>query len=282
MSDEQLFQGKLSILDIMYCQLIKKEITSTLQYLIGYYLKKDIYFSQYGQYHSSINQLTQWAFDLFFLLKFSCFPEEMLFNFLKIDKYNLSILSSQPYTKLLSYCLFQSIDRAIIAFGNNTKSILSTIISYLRQGVNGLIQFLFMFNEGFTYYNWIDYLFNIVTINKGNNNITFKIQQVALFSMYLLFKYSAHCITQVNNNYSITSMRQLPPPQKKQELNNLKGKCPICTSIISTTKIVTKCCGVIFCINCIEKYCLQNDKCMICDNYIHKSSLIKLYDSNTL
>lgn len=272
MSDGLLSQTKLSLLDFIYCKLIKKEISSSLNYIIMSFLKQDNFLSQFMEYHSLMNQFSQWIVDSFFIFKFSCTPEEIIFNFIKINKSTALPLKSS--NKLYAYCLFQFIDRLLSILIHNTHYEHRTILSILWQGTNLFLTFLYRFKTDFFFQNWIDYLFNIITIKKGNNISNFN--KVILFSLCLFLKYSERSYNK--SNQTITKIKKIPPLQKRQDGMHLKGKCPICLTNILTSKIAIKCCGFIFCKNCIEKYVLKNEKCMICNNYIHLSSLIQLYD----
>lgn len=278
---------------------ITRDITETI---INKNKKTQKYFSKYINISSYISYN---LINNIFLHYYSSSLTDCLFNLIRISSYNnnmpLSSIESISLSKTL-YLITKFIE-PIILEKIRKKNFGITIIKGIKLS-NIVMKLLYMIKDDFMYTDLIDYLFGIMTINKGKNNDNIDIY---LSFVYFFVIIGVKCYNKMkeielkkeNENKRIIKIinekrknEVMPPPgiefyklRNKNFVNLInknKGLCLICNKIFNSPTAI-KCCGGVYCYKCINNYLIINQKCFLClqpFNYESKEMdnlLIKIY-----
>ena len=239
-----------------------------------------------------------------FIKYYSSSLTDSLFNLLKISIYNNKLpISSVKFFSFskIGYTLTKFIEPLALE-----KLKCSHLGKFIFQGfkfINIGLKLLYILNEDFFYTDLVDFIFGIVTINKGKpNSINIYLSFIYFFIIIINSCYKKikkkDIKDEMNRKQIIKIINEkikdevLPSPYLKYRLiknknfsqivNNRKGKCLLCNQIFKIPTAI-KCCGGVFCYKCIVEYIDINYKCYLCcQSYssmenIKSKILIKIY-----
>ena len=242
---------------------------------------------------------------------------EFVLNFVKFDSQTNKLANEIPNNKVLAYLLIKcflpivyEIIKIILRKFNFSKTIqrmeiTNKLISFLNFILEYYYKFKYIFFQDFTYFSFIDHIFQYMTINKGSTgSFTDKFlnigKQLNLFLLFIFIRigewYYSKDSTEVRNieiespvvdktiKRTINSGIEIENPS---ETLFRKGKCFMCDKKPNNDQIlVLVCCGLIFCENCYKvkrEKILKNImnpeefKCPICNKKIIETSFVKVY-----
>lgn len=258
---------KLSIMEIIYTEMISCDIKSSLYFIIKKIILNDPYFSKFSPYLTFITENALLLLNSVLLCKANSTIEEILLSYMKIYT-NSALPISNKHFKLSLYIIVNALISIIHTFFDKDGIFrkcfnLTTIV----------FKFMFLINKEFVYSNPVDYLFGLMKVNKGTTNNKVKI---ILFLVYLVFNYGGK-IYSVNNENKEEEILDIPPPEKKCS-KDIKGKCFVCLKKFEVPTVM-KCCGYVYCYKCAVDNCLNNGnmKCFSCGLRINSHYLIKIY-----
>ena len=251
---------KINILEILYCELSDIQIKNSIKYIVKKIINNDKYFNLYKNNINFISEFCYIIIDSFCLRYLNSTFGNYIFNLVQVDS-NTKELISNNKIKLFIFMII----RIIISYIKNYL-LKNNFNLFLFKIPDIIYKFIYLINNNFPYTNVINSIIGIITVRKGKENNS--IIKIIFFILYLILKYSNSSFE--NKNLFIN----IPPPENNCPIN-LKGKCLICKKPF-LNPVVMKCCGYIFCSNCINKNQL-NKTCISCKNPILKNSIIKLY-----
>jgi len=246
---------------------------------------------------------------------------EFILNYVKLDTQSRSLINEKSNKKLIMYLLINyflpvlnDVIRIILKKLNFTKSLqnmefLNKLMSFLHLLIEYYFKIRYIFSSDFTYFSFVDFLFNYMTINKGSTgsfsdkflNIGKQINLFLLFIFIRLGEWYYSKDTSENKSIQIET-----PVVEKTEKHSIrtgneyenenmnlgkvlfhKGKCFICGKRPNNDELlVLICCGMMFCetcykikINKIREHKSLSDQfiCPICSKFITDTSFVKLY-----
>ena len=252
---------KINILEILYCELSDIQVKNSIKYIVKKIIYNDNYFYLYKNNINFISELCYIIIESFCLRYLNASFGNYIFNIVQIDL-NSKELISKNKIKLFIFMII----RIIISYIKNYL-LKKNFNPFLFKIPNIIYKFIYLLNKNFPYSNIINNIFGIISVRKYKENNS--IIKIIFFILYLILKYSNSTFEDKKIYFNI------PPPENNCP-NNLKGKCFICKKPF-LNPVVMKCCGYIFCSNCIYNNNSLNKKCISCKNPILKNSIIKLY-----
>jgi hypothetical protein len=108
--------------------------------------------------------------------------------------------------------------------------------------------------------------------NSENNESLDLSKQFNLFLLYLFIKIGEWYYSKDEIESNITEVN--PPKRSKYSVSN---QCPICSSQI-IEPVFLKCCGVVFCENCLLNYMKKTKICPVSKDQISSESYVKIYE----
>ena len=281
---------------------IRNAITTITSKLVNNNQKTKKYFSKYINISSYISYS---LINNVFLQYYSSSLTDCLFNLINISSYNnnLPISSIDKFSISKTLFLFTKFIEPICLEKIRKNNFGIVIIKGIKVS-NIVLKLLYLIKDNFMYTDFINYCFGIITINKGKNddNINLYLSFIYFFiiSAYKCYKkIQKEEIKKEKKRKTIIKIinenrknEVIPPPnndyyllRNKNFLNiikNKKGLCLICNKKFCSPTAI-RCCGGVFCFECIYNYLLLNQKCYLCFQYFTlnekdiKSLLIKIY-----
>ena len=301
-----LYYFKPNMIQIINSQLIDYQLRNTIKNittkLINNNDKTKKYFSKYT---NIISYISYSLLNNIFLHYYSSSLTDILFNLINISSYNnyFPISSIDKFSISKTLFLFTKFIEPIFLEKIRKKNFGIIIIKGIKIS-NIIMKLLYLIKDNFMYTDFINYCFGIITVNKGKNdeNINLYLSFIYFFiiSGYKCYKKIKEeemkketerkkIIKIINEN---KKNEVIPPPdndyyllRNKNFLNiikNKKGLCLICNRKFQVPTAI-KCCGGVFCFQCIYNYLLLNQKCYLCYQYFSlnekdiKALLIKIF-----
>jgi len=181
---------------------------------------------------------------------------------------------------------FQSLSQSII-FKNRFVTSLSRIIPKLITTLKWCKAILdlgyklkYILDGDFLYFDVISHFFNIMTVNKGSTGVVSEKflhlgRQLNLFFLFMFVRLGEWYYKKESNNEIGV---EIEAPGKINSLEIKESICPICKSLMNNHSIIAvKCCGTVYCENCIRKEVEESGKCFVCANFIEDEDLVKIF-----
>lgn len=153
--------------------------------------------------------------------------------------------------------------------------------------VDLLYRLRYIFKNKFLYSDIVDHLLGIMLVNQGEKDKIITMgKQLNLFLLFMFIKVGEWYYSKENKSEVIV---EVDPPRRDVTNNNIRvahsdthtevvNSCLIGHSHTIKSPQAVRCCGFVFCENCIENYLKTSSKCPNCLNVINKQYLIKIYD----
>lgn len=217
---------------------------------------------------------------------------DYILNFVKISTENANLINSQKNKNIL--LLYITINyilplvNDIFAYLMNSKLIkISKKIENLFKNLNFYFKSIkiildlgyklaYLFKKKFLYTDIVEHLLKLMTVNQGSKEVfSDKFlnvgKQLNLFFLYMFIRIGEWYYQKENK---IDKVADIKPPIKEEY-----KECPLCkidTSQIQSP-IALRCCGYVYCENCINNYMKHHTKCRNCNISISNVFLIKIY-----
>ena len=304
----QIYYFKPSFIQIINKNILENSIIKSSKEITNKIIKNNKkankYFSKYIDKYSYISYS---LLNNIFLYYYSSSLTDLLFNLIKISSYNnnlpLSSISSFSLSKTLY--LMSKFIQPIFLEKIRTKKFGIIFIKGIKIS-NVLLKLLYMIKDDFIYYDLLDYLFGIMTVKnnniKENENLDIYLSFVIFFIIISYQCYQKIKQKEIKKMKEIKSQIKIINEIKKKEviptpnlkyyllknknfsrlINNKKGLCLICNKKFNSPTAI-KCCGGVYCFECIYNYLIIHRKCFLClqklfiDKNDIKKILIKIY-----
>jgi hypothetical protein len=253
-------------------------------------------FNKIFPYYNLLSKFLCMSINSFLILKANSTFGEFVLNYVKIDTFTANLLTvTENQNKkflliILNYIIPFLSDLLSRLINNRTIKISQDFIDKFTKILKSIkfikiildlgYKLAYIFKNRFIYSDVIDHLLGIMTVAQGSKeafsdkflNIG---KQLNLFFMYMFIRFGEWFYQKETKN-EIQEEVEPPLVNKKTHSEN----CPICHNDlkrINNTIVAARCCGFVFCENCIINHLNLNAKCPMCSFNINLNYLFRIY-----
>lgn len=255
---------------------------SAVEYLTKIILQSDSLFHSIRNQLSLISKLISLVLNSLLILKCNSNFGEYVLNYVKMDTSSMKLISDSPKKiPLIVICyvlpiIVELVSKFKFSESAQGKRIIKAL-KVIHQLLDVVYNLKYVFSTSFPYSNIVEHLLGFMTVNQGNKDLlSDKIlnfgQQINLFFLYIFIKLGEWYYSNETKSNDIV---QIEPP--KRTINNVTGDCAICASEIKRP-VAVKCCGYVFCEECIMNSMKRKDECPMCKNDLSELDIIRIYN----
>lgn len=118
-----------------------------------------------------------------------------------------------------------------------------------------------------------------MTVNKGSKGVLSEMflnmgRQLNLFFLFMFVRLGEWYYNKEIKNDETAAL--IEPPERIEGVSD--STCPICKRKLEKKLIAMKCCGCVFCEECITLKLKDIGKCFVCCNSIDERDLVKIFN----
>jgi hypothetical protein len=243
-------------------------------------------------FSSIISKFVSLSANCFLLARANSTFGDYILNFVKIDTEEANLINVGGKQRLvllivlnfflpfLNDLFSRLLYLKIIKVPAEIDSKYTKVLKYFKMikiGLDLAYKLAYLFKKKFLYSDFVEHILRIMTVNLGSKeNFSDKFlnvgKQINLFFLYMFIRMGEWYYQKENKMHTIVEIK---PPVKE----NLKI-CPICRqeSLEIKQPMATRCCGFVFCEQCITDHLKSNTICPNCGFSISSLFLIKVYN----
>lgn len=253
-------------------------------------------FNKISPYYNLLSKFLSMCVNSFLIMKANSTFGEYVLNYVKIDTFTANLLTESENTNkklmliILNYIIPFITDLLSRLINNRTIKISQTLANRLTKALKSIkfikilvdlgYKLAYIFKNKFIYSDIIDHLLGIMTVAQGSKeafsdkflNIG---KQLNLFFMYMFIRFGEWFYQKETKN---EIQEEIDPPLVNNKIH--PENCPICQNElkrINNILVAARCCGFVFCENCMTNHLNLKSKCPMCSFNININHLIKIY-----
>lgn len=239
--------------------------------------------------YSLISKIIYFAINSALIFKSGSNFGEYVLNYVKLDTKKTHLIEKKQkilyiFLEFLLPLILEIIRKlkSYFVFGEFKKEKIDKIIknlSIVRNLIDIFYYLKFILEKDFIYSNLVEHILGIMTVNRGSNDvISDKIlnfgKQINLFFLYIFIKFGEWYFSK--ESQANDSVVAIEPPARK--INNNSSFCPVCKESNIKEPVAVKCCGYVYCDNCLKNALKIKEQCSMCENELLETDIIKIYN----
>ena len=261
------FRMKLNILEMLYSKSIHESITKAIDFIVKIILSSDSSFTKLIKYNKIISILVNYSLNSLFLFKFSCDIGEYFMKFIQLDTLHLTPFNKQDLRFKMIYSIIKYLTIPLFMEYGQNYNMKTKVISTLYFIIDIIYKLMYIFRQKVIFFDCLSHLFNLFTINEGNNHINDDFlysnsKQLNMFLLFLFMKVGEWFYSKRNENKEkvvinlpqTASLHNLINSNENPYLDSIKTNIVICNKCNKhpNSPVICRLCGKVFCMICIN------------------------------